>query len=228
MDRSGCWRPCADDRHGRARLAGGAVPGAAGVGTMTMVDEDVVDLTNLQRQILHARPHRHAQGRCGRRSWAPSIRRCASIAHRVRADAANLGALVAGADVVLDCCDNFATRHAVNAACVRQRKPLVSGAAVRFDGQVAVFDARDAPAGPAITASFRRRRRNRGDALRDHGRVRAAGRHHRQHAGGRGVEAASGRGSRSPDGCSCSMHCRMEWSEIRIGRQPSCSVCGRA
>ena len=61
-------------------------------------------------------------------------------------DEASLAPLVANADVVLDCCDNFATRHAVNAACVHAGKPLVSGAAVRFDGQVAVFDARDSAA----------------------------------------------------------------------------------
>jgi molybdopterin-synthase adenylyltransferase len=64
-----------------------------------------------------------------------------------RADAARIAQLVAGADVVLDCSDNFATRHAINRACVASRKPLVSGAAIRFDGQVAVFDLRrdDAP-----------------------------------------------------------------------------------
>jgi molybdopterin/thiamine biosynthesis adenylyltransferase len=61
-----------------------------------------------------------------------------------RADAALLDNLVAQADVVLDCCDNFATRHAINAACVNHRKPLVSGAAIRFDGQICVYDARDA------------------------------------------------------------------------------------
>jgi molybdopterin/thiamine biosynthesis adenylyltransferase len=61
-----------------------------------------------------------------------------------RADAALLDALVPAADVVIDCCDNFGTRHAINAACVRHRKPLVSGAAIRFDGQVTVYDVRDA------------------------------------------------------------------------------------
>jgi molybdopterin/thiamine biosynthesis adenylyltransferase len=60
-----------------------------------------------------------------------------------RADAALLDSLVAQADVVLDCCDNFATRHAINAACVAHKKPLVSGAAIRFDGQISVYDPRD-------------------------------------------------------------------------------------
>ncbi len=64
-----------------------------------------------------------------------------------RVDAGNLGPLVSAADVVLDCSDNYATRHALNRACVKHRKPLVSGAAIRFDGQLMVFDLRerDAP-----------------------------------------------------------------------------------
>ena len=64
----------------------------------------------------------------------------------MRADAALLDQLVADADVVLDCSDNFATRHAVNAACVAHRKPLVAGAAIGFDGQISVYDTRDANA----------------------------------------------------------------------------------
>jgi molybdopterin/thiamine biosynthesis adenylyltransferase len=70
-----------------------------------------------------------------------------------RADATLLDTLVAQADVVLDCCDNFATRHAINAACVKHRKPLVSGAAIRFDGQLSVFDPRDA-ASPCYACVF--------------------------------------------------------------------------
>jgi molybdopterin/thiamine biosynthesis adenylyltransferase len=118
---------------------------ASGVGRITLVDDDRVDLTNLQRQIAHA------TGRIGE----PKVVSAAAAMHALnpgvrvttvaqRADAAVLGALVPEADVVLDCCDNFATRHAVNLACVRHRKPLVSGAAVRFDAQVSVFDTRDA------------------------------------------------------------------------------------
>jgi adenylyltransferase/sulfurtransferase len=120
---------------------------AAGVGTVTICDSDVVDLTNLQRQILYATQD------IGARKVDAAARRLAAINPEVRieriatrVEPADLAPLVAAADVVLDCCDNFPTRHAVNAACVRARKPLVSGAAVRFDGQVAVFDARDADA----------------------------------------------------------------------------------
>jgi len=117
--------------------------GTAGVGRITLVDHDNVDLTNLQRQIAHDR------SRVG-------LPKAESAAHAVRsinpdpqlralvrrADAALLDELVPAADVVLDCCDNFRTRHLVNAACVRHRKPLVSGAAIGFDGQIAVYDVR--------------------------------------------------------------------------------------
>jgi len=118
---------------------------AAGVGTITICDADNVDLTNLQRQILYATSDigAHKVDAAARRLNAvnPEVR-IERIAARV--GAAELAPLVAAADVVLDCCDNFATRHAVNAACVATGKPLVSGAALRFDGQVAVFDPRDA------------------------------------------------------------------------------------
>jgi molybdopterin/thiamine biosynthesis adenylyltransferase len=119
--------------------------GTAGVGRITLVDHDTVDLTNLQRQIAHDR------SRVG-------LPKAESAAHAVRAinpdpqlralvrraDAALLDELVPTADVVLDCCDNFRTRHLVNAACVRHRKPLVSGAAIGFDAQISVYDTRQA------------------------------------------------------------------------------------
>ena len=120
---------------------------AAGVGTLTICDADDVDLTNLQRQILYATED------VGARKVDAAAKRLAAINPEIRiarvaarVGAAELAPLVRAADVVLDCSDNFDTRHAVNAACVQARKPLVSGAAVRFDGQVAVFDARDASA----------------------------------------------------------------------------------
>ncbi len=127
---------------------------AAGIGTITLADPDTVDLTNLQRQILYATAD------VGHRKVDAARARLASINPRIRIEAiaARLGAddlapLVAGANVVVDCCDNFATRHAVNRACVAARTPLVSGAAIRFDGQVAVFDARD-PASPCYHCLF--------------------------------------------------------------------------
>ncbi len=117
--------------------------GSAGVGRITLVDGDTVDLTNLQRQIAH-NLSRLGQPKAGSAAQAiadinPDIHVTPLV---MRAGPDKLDELVQGADVVLDCCDNFATRQAVNAACVRHRKPLVSGAAVRFDGQLAVYDAR--------------------------------------------------------------------------------------
>jgi molybdopterin/thiamine biosynthesis adenylyltransferase len=117
---------------------------AAGVGTITICDADHVDLTNLQRQVLYATADigsRKVDAAAQRLSAINPDVRVERIAARVGPDA--LVPLVAAADVVLDCCDNFATRHAVNRACVARATPLVSGAAIRFDGQIAVFDTRD-------------------------------------------------------------------------------------
>jgi molybdopterin-synthase adenylyltransferase len=119
--------------------------GSAGVGHITVVDDDTVDMTNLQRQVAHTvasvgSPKVHSIAQAIAR-LNPQVR---VTAVQQRANAELLNQLVAQADVVLDCCDNFTTRHAINAACVAHQKPLVSGAAIRFDGQVSVYDARDA------------------------------------------------------------------------------------
>ena len=117
---------------------------SAGVGRITLVDDDVVDLTNLQRQIAHT-TQRVGQPKVSSAAEAmaainPGVR---VIALQARVDDQALEALVRDATVVLDCCDNYATRHAVNRACVRHRKPLVAGAAIRFDAQITVVDPRD-------------------------------------------------------------------------------------
>ena len=120
---------------------------SAGVGHITLADGDSVDLTNLQRQILHTTA---AVGRAKAYSGKDTLAQLnpeievAAVPERLEGE--RLAQIVASADIVLDCSDNFATRHAVNRACVDQRKPLVSGAAVRFDGQVSVFDLRDGTA----------------------------------------------------------------------------------
>jgi adenylyltransferase/sulfurtransferase len=118
---------------------------SAGVGNITLCDNEDVDLTNLQRQIVHRTES------LGRKKVESARATLAAINPEVkvfalaeRVDEKRLETLVAQTDVVLDGSDNFATRHAVNRVCVRLRKPLVSGAAVRFDGQVAVFDLRAA------------------------------------------------------------------------------------
>jgi len=112
---------------------------AAGIGRLTLADGDNVDLTNLQRQILYREETVGAvkveAARAALNALNPDV-----VIVPLQKRIEDFSALVAQADVVLDCSDNFATRHALNRACVRHRKPLVSGAAIRFDGQVAVFD----------------------------------------------------------------------------------------
>lgn len=116
---------------------------SAGIGKITLVDNDHVDLTNLQRQILHTTERvglpKAQSGKQTLERINPDIE-IAALAER--AEGQRLGELVRQASVVLDCTDNFATRHAVNRACVEHGVPLVSGAAIRFDGQISVFDPR--------------------------------------------------------------------------------------
>ena len=116
----------------------------AGIGHLTLVDHDTVDVTNLQRQIAHTEARVGMAKVDSARQTLLAINPDLQITTLAeRADATRLDALVADADVVLDCSDNFATRQALNAACVRHRVPLVSGAAIRFDGQLAVYSPRD-------------------------------------------------------------------------------------
>ena len=120
---------------------------SAGIGHLTLVDDDMVDLTNLQRQIMHTTQRvGEPKALSGKHALAEINPEVVVQALVERADAARLVELVAGATVVFDCTDNFTTRHAINRACVEARVPLVSGAAIRFDGQVSVFDARDSEA----------------------------------------------------------------------------------
>jgi len=116
---------------------------ASGVGQLTLCDHDTVDFSNLQRQIIH---RNSSVGRPKVMSALDTLGDInpdvVCIALQMRVDEAQLLDLVAQTDVVLDCSDNFLTRYAVNRACLAQRKPLVSGAAIQFDGQVSVFDFR--------------------------------------------------------------------------------------
>jgi len=121
---------------------------ASGIGRLTLADPDEVDLTNLQRQVLYRSDSVGAPKVEAARSALSALNPDVTIVPlRKRIEARELQSLLADVDVILDCSDNFATRHALNLACVRQKKPLVSGAAIRFDAQVAVFDLRmpDAP-----------------------------------------------------------------------------------
>jgi molybdopterin-synthase adenylyltransferase len=199
--------------------------GTAGVGTITLVDHDTVDLTNLQRQIAH-----NAE-RIGQPKADSAARSIAAINPDVtlvplaqRADDALLERLVAKADVVLDCSDNFATRHAVNAACVRHRRPLVSGAAIGFDGQISVYDIRQ-PQAPCYAclfppeASFEENRCATMGVFAPLvgiiGTMQAA----------EALKLLAGVG-RSLAGRLLMLDARtMEWTDIRLARQAECPVC---
>ena len=127
---------------------------SAGVGQITLVDDDTVDLTNLQRQIMHTEARvgqpkvASAEAAIGALNPGVRVRKVAQ-----RADEAQLTELAAAADIVLDCTDNFATRQALNRACVATGRPLVSGAAIGFDGQISVYDPRRA-ASPCYACVF--------------------------------------------------------------------------
>ena len=201
---------------------------AAGIGTLVLADGDTVDLTNLQRQILHATS---AIGRPKAESGAHTLAainpECKVVAVAARLVGAALDAEVAQADVVLDCCDNFATRHAVNRACVRNRVPLVSGAAIRFDGQVAVFDARrdDAPCYHCLFPESQDVEEMRCAVMGVFapltgivGTVQAA----------EALKILIGCGETLAGRLLLLNGLAMEWRSIAVPRDPGCAVCGKA
>ncbi|SDO23780.1 Molybdopterin or thiamine biosynthesis adenylyltransferase [Rhodoferax sp. OV413] len=198
----------------------------AGVGQITLVDHDTVDLTNLQRQIAHSMERLGQPKVESARSAIAAINPEVQVqAINARADAALLDRLVAQADVVLDCCDNFATRHAINAACVQHRKPLVSGAAIRMDGQISVFDPRtaDSPCYACVfppDADFEETRCAVMGVLAPLvgiiGAMQAA----------EAIKLLSGAGTSLAGRLQMLDARSMAWNEIRIPRDPACSVCG--
>jgi adenylyltransferase/sulfurtransferase len=199
---------------------------SAGIGTLVLADGDTVDLTNLQRQILHRTDSvGMAKSESGKRTLAGINPECRVIALTERLAGARLEEEVAQADVVLDCCDNFATRHAVNRACVKYRKPLVSGAAIRFDGQVAVFDARSKDA-PCYHCLF--------PEGQDVEEVRCAVMGVFAPLTGIIGATQAAEALKLLIGCGTSLAGRlllldglgMEWREIRVPRDPGCKVCG--
>lgn len=118
---------------------------AAGVGHLVIADDDSVELTNLQRQIAHAQQD---IGTAKVSSAAETLKgmnpdvKITALHRRLSGD--DLDQTVSNVDVVVDACDNFTSRFAINRSCIRNRKPLVSGAAIRMQGQVAVFDSNQA------------------------------------------------------------------------------------
>ena len=127
---------------------------SAGVGTLTLIDHDRVDPTNLQRQIVHTEAS-VGMPKVDSAALALAAINSTILIHAIaaRAEGALLESAVAAASIVLDCTDNYQTRHAINRACVTHKKPLVSGAALQFDGQLSVFDARDASS-PCYACTF--------------------------------------------------------------------------
>jgi len=199
--------------------------GTAGVGRITLVDDDLVDLTNLQRQIAHTAARIGQPKADSARSTVLAINPAVRVdALRLRADAAFLDRAVAEADVVLDCSDNYATRQAVNAACVRHAKPLVSGAAIGFDGQISVYDSRavDLPCYACVfppEASFEEVRCATMGVFAPLvgiiGAMQAA----------EALKLLAGIGSPLAGRLQMLDARRMEWTEIRLARQPACPVC---
>jgi molybdopterin/thiamine biosynthesis adenylyltransferase len=200
----------------------------AGIGHLTLVDHDTVDLTNLQRQIAHT------QARVGQPKVESATQALLAInpelkvtALAERADAARLNSLVAEADVVLDCSDNFATRHMLNAACVRHCVPLVSGAAIRFDGQLAVYSAQQ-PRSPCYACVFPP------DAAFEETRCATMGVFAPlvgiigSMQAAEALKLLSGAGEPAIGRLLMLDGRDMTWSDIRLPRNPDCPVCGIA
>lgn len=117
---------------------------AAGVGTLTIMDYDTVELTNLARQIMHSSASLGLPKVNSAKSMLQALNPLINIhAVQQKADAKTLSEQIPKVDIVVDCTDNFKTRHLINRFCITSKKPLVSGAALQFDGQVSVFNARD-------------------------------------------------------------------------------------
>ncbi|MGV3653916.1 MAG: HesA/MoeB/ThiF family protein [Noviherbaspirillum sp.] len=198
---------------------------SAGVGAITLVDDDTVDLTNLQRQILHTSERvGWPKAESGKKTLFAINPGTEVVALTERVDDERLAALVQRADVVLDCTDNFATRHAINRACAMHRVPLVSGAAIRFDGQVSVFDPRagDAPCYACLFPPDQQFEEAQCATMGVFaplvgiiGATQAA----------EALKLVSGAGP-SLAGRLLLLDARnMEWNEIRIARNPACPVC---
>ena len=199
--------------------------GSAGVGHITVVDHDHVDATNLQRQIAHTLDRVGQFKAESVRTAIAQINPDVSVTPITqRADAATLDTLVACADVVLDCSDNFETRQAVNLACVQHRKPLVSGAAIRMDGQVSVFDTTqpDAPCYACIFPPDNLPEETRCATMGVFaplvgiiGTVQAA----------EALKILSGMGSHLAGRLLMLDGRELSWTDIRMQRNPACPVC---
>ena len=199
---------------------------ASGVGKLTLVDDDTVDLTNLQRQIAHTTA-RVGQPKVlsARETLAGINPEIEIVALQERLDGARLAELVLSSTVVLDCTDNFATRHAVNRACVAARVPLVSGAVIRFDGQVSVFDPRTGTQ-PCYSCLFPQEQQFTDEACSSMGvfapLVGVVGAMQAAEA----LKLIMGVGVSLAGRLLLLDGLHMEWSSMRVARDPGCAVCG--
>ncbi|MEO5677529.1 MAG: molybdopterin-synthase adenylyltransferase MoeB [Usitatibacter sp.] len=201
---------------------------SSGMGRITVCDGDRVELTNLQRQVVHR------QDSIGKPKAASAAATLAAINPEIhvealeeRAGPERLAALVRTADVVLDCSDNFSTRHALNRACVAARKPLVSGAGIRFDGQIAVFDLRrdDAPCYHCLFAEDARAQEERCATLGVFaplvgviGTLQAL----------EAIKIVAGIGETLAGRLLLFDALASRWHEVRLARDPHCRICGAA
>lgn len=199
---------------------------SAGVGHITLVDHDTVDATNLQRQVAHTLARVGMAKATSAREAMSAINPDPQITTVLqRADGTLLDQLVPQAQVVLDCTDNFATRHSINRACVRHGVPLVSGAAIRLDGQLSVYDPRDGNS-PCYACVF-----PESDDMEEVrcatmgvfaplvgivGTMQAA----------EALKILSGMGSQLVGRLLMLDGRSMAFTDIRMGRQPGCPVCG--
>jgi molybdopterin/thiamine biosynthesis adenylyltransferase len=200
---------------------------SAGVGHLTIVDDDDVDLTNLQRQIAHTTARVGQPKALSARESVAAINPDVQVTALVeRAGEARLAELAAASDVVLDCTDNFATRHAVNRACVVARVPLVSGAVIRFDGQVSVFDPRSGEA-PCYSCLFPQDQAFEDVACSTMGvfapLVGVVGATQAAEA----LKIVMGIGTPLAGRLLLLDGLRMEWTSIGVGRNAGCPVCGK-
>ena len=199
---------------------------ASGVGHITIADHDTVDLTNLQRQIAHTTARvGHPKVESAAQAMLalnPEVR-VTALANKL--DPAQLDALVPTVTVVVDCCDNFETRQAVNAACVKHQVPLVSGAAIRMDGQLAVYDARDDKS-PCYACIFPPDQAPEEVLCATMGvlapLVGVIGTMQALET----VKLITGMGSRLTGLLQMLDGRAMEWNEVRLQRNASCPVCG--
>jgi len=199
---------------------------ASGVGRLILADDDVVDLSNLQRQIVHA------SGAVGEAKTDSATARLAALNPEVavtaiseRMNAETLRPLAARCDVVLDCSDNFKTRYALNRACREARVPLVSGAAIRMEGQISVF-APSHPQSPCYQCLYPE------GAAQDEGCVTTGILSPLTGVIGslQAIEAVKlllGIGSALTGRLLLFDAMKMQWREVALRKNPQCPVCGQ-